>query len=109
MPITPMQSKFTGKFDHSNRNWHPNGTYNRTFLQCQQAYANDILQARGHLFLNEVHDMLGLPRTSDGQLVGWVKNALDYYVDFGLFEQFGTDATEFDLTFNVDGVIYDKI
>lgn len=92
-----------GETDHS---------LNIMFLQCQQNALNDILQSRGHVTLNDVHDHLGLDRTRAGLLVGWVKDQGDNCIDFGIdyAEQFmkqGTD--EFILDFNVDGPIYDKI
>lgn len=92
--------------------------YNPIFLRTQQAYANDLLRARGHLFLNDVYDMLGMPRSREGAIVGWVLNAGgDDYVDFGVFEGDQFTAMQFVngkapgiwLTFNVDGVVYDKI
>ena len=33
------------------------------YLKARQAQATDMLKARGHLFLNEVYDMLSFPRT----------------------------------------------
>ena len=86
MSTIPKQSAFAQVFDETNVNWHQNATYNRTFLQCQQAYANDKLQARGHVFLNEVYDMLGMKRTTEGQLVGWTKDGAhgDHYIDFSI-------------------------
>lgn len=42
------------------------------FLRRQQDYANEMLKARGHLFLNEVYDLLDIPRSKAGQVVGWV-------------------------------------
>ena len=59
--------------------------------------------------------MLGLERSSAGQVVGWVmNNDGDNYIDFGMFEASssrfvnGTERSVL-LDFNVDGVIYDKI
>lgn len=92
------------------------------FLKCQQQYANEKLKAQGHLFLNEVYDMLGIPRSKAGAVVGWIydrnnpEKYSDGYVDFGLYS--GTESNrrfvngqEYNilLDFNVDGVIYDKI
>ena len=92
--------------------------YNHIFLKCQQDYANDLLRARGHIFLNEVYDMIGIPRSKEGSVVGWVLgNAGDNYVDFGIYDSVNQKAIDFVngregailLDFNVDGLIYDKI
>lgn len=60
--------------------------YNWLFLRTQQNWANDMLRARGHLFLNDVHDVLGMSRTALGAIVGWVYTE-DSVVDFGCWEQ----------------------
>lgn len=110
-------SQYARFFDPTCINWAKEPEYNRLFLKCQQNYANDLLHARGHVFLNEVYDMLGLERSKAGSVVGWFLNADgDNFVDFGVFT--GTDAVRdfvngkeasILLDFNVDGLIYDKI
>lgn len=123
-------SVYARYFDESCVHWEKVPEYNFTFLKCQQNYANDLLHSRGHIFLNEVYDMLGFPRTQAGAVVGWVrkkpyqmKNANDEYsegdgfVDFGIFDTTRTAARDFVngyervvlLDFNVDGIIYDLI
>lgn len=106
-------------FDSYSPSWSKEPEYNLIFLKCQQNYANDMLRARGHVFLNEVYDMLGIPRSKAGSVVGWVlsKNGeTDNFINFGVFD--GSDkARDFVnglegailLDFNVDGVIYDRI
>jgi hypothetical protein len=107
-------------FDPVSTSWSKNPEYNLIFLKCQQNYANDLLKARGHVFLNEVYDMLGLPRSQAGAVVGWIlsKNGeTDNFVNFGVFDGKEQVARDFVngregailLDFNVDGVIYDKI
>lgn len=108
-------------FDEHSTSWQKTPSYNQMFLRSQQNYANDLLKARGHVFLNEVYDMLGLSRSKEGAIVGWVINddGGDNYIDFGVFKGNGSDyeAIRFIngdersilLDFNVDGVIYDKI
>lgn len=105
-------------FDEYNRNWNRNPEYNMAFLKAQQNYANDMLLARGHVFLNEVYDSLGMERTTAGAVVGWVVSKDgDNYIDFGIFNGKNERARVFVnggepsilLDFNVDGVIYDKI
>lgn len=49
-------------FDETNNNWSADEDLSMLHLKCQQQYANDILQTRGHIFLNEVYKMLGFPR-----------------------------------------------
>lgn len=99
-----------------NKNYTGNVDYDRMFLQSQQNYANDLLHSRGHIFLNEVYDMLGLDRSKEGSVVGWVEGNGDDVVDFmGLgdrsfdFNRAFENDEDIILDFNVDGVIFDKI
>jgi hypothetical protein len=98
-----------------NPNWQKNSEHNKLFLKCQQSYANDMLQARGHVFLNEVYSWLGLEHSKAGAVVGWVINSDgDNFVDFGIFDPGNSrfvngQERSILLDFNVDGVIYDKI
>lgn len=108
-------SPYARFFDEGSPNWNQDSEYNRIFIQCQQNYANNLLIARGHLFLNEVYDMLGINRSSAGQVVGWVINSDgDNYVDFNMFQAHQSGFVNGHepsilLDFNVDGVVYDKI
>lgn len=91
------------------------------FLKRQQAHATDRLQDKGHLFLNEVYDMLGMQRTKSGQVVGWIydkKHPIgDNFVDFGIYDLYKEKNREFVngyepsilLDFNVDGNILEMI
>lgn len=93
---------------------HPE--YNLTFLRARQRYADNLLKSRGHLFLNEVYDMLGIERTRAGQIVGWVYNPenpdTDSFVDFGIYTDTnfrfvnGVENVAL-LDFNVDGNVLD--
>lgn len=108
-------SPYARFFDECSPNWQKNAETNRIFLQAQQNYANHLLRARGHVFLNEVYDMLGLERIQAGQVVGWVLDENgDNFIDFGMFEAHNSRflngwERSIILDFNVDGVIYDKI
>lgn len=108
-------SQYAKFFDDDNVNWQKHPEYNRLWLQVNQTYFNELLRARGHVFLNEVYDKLGFEHSKAGAVVGWVLNEKgDNYVDFGLFSDVnarfvnGMERTAL-LDFNVDGVIYDKI
>ena len=114
-------------FDEANSNWSRNPGSNLTFLRAQQQFANDKLRAEGYLFLNDVYQMLGFPRTTEGQIVGWIfdpRNEVDgenrdNYVDFGIYDALYKDQAKRDfinaaepciwLDFNVDGVMYNLI
>ena len=119
--VNPLEqySPYARFFDNGNPGWEKNAEYNLMYLRKQQQYANDILRTRGHLFLNEVYDMLGIPRCEAGQSVGWwydesrPKEEGDNYVDFGIYNinieanrDFvnGYEPTIL-LDFNVDGPI----
>lgn len=112
-------SQYAMLFDENNKNWSPERMQNSYFIQCMQEWANHQLRARGHMFLNEVYDLLGLPRTRAGCIVGWLYGSGhgDGYIDFGVFS--GEELTAFDfvtgekqaiwLDFNVDGPVWDQI
>ena len=112
-------SDYARFFDDGCTGWEKDSEYNLMFLRAQQQFANDKLRANGHLFLNEVYDMLGIPRTKAGQVVGWVYNTEnpvgDNYVDFGMYDVHREKVRDFVngyektiiLDFNVDGNIWD--
>lgn len=114
-------SPYAVVFCEGSLGWEKNAETNKFYLLQQQRYANDKLVAQGHLFLNEVYDMLGYPRTTAGAQVGWVYDPEtpngDNYVDFGIFDIYSEKACDFVngyersvvLDFNVDGVILDMI
>ncbi len=107
-------------FDELSCHWERDSEYNLMFLRAQQNYANDKLRAQGYLFLNDVYQMLDIPTTKAGQVVGWLYDPDDpnkeNYVDFGIYETNREKAREFVngyeysilLNFNVDGYILDK-
>lgn len=113
-------SDYARMFDDGCIGWTKDPEYNLMFLKQQQRYANDLLKSKGYLFLNEVYDMLGIPRTKAGQVVGWIydeKNPIgDNFVDFGIYNEDIAKARDFVngyertiiLDFNVDGNIFDK-
>jgi hypothetical protein len=127
-------SEYARFFDESCDGWNKDGEYNLMFLKQQQQYANDRLQAQGYLFLNDVYDMLGIPRSKAGQIVGWTYNEEnptgDNYVDFGIHntmvqgyvDDYHCDTISEErrdfvnglipsilLDFNVDGNIWEKM
>lgn len=105
--------------EESSTCWDPNEDYTSQNLAAVQLWANRRLERKGHLFLNEVFDQLGLSRTREGAVVGWLKNGDgDNYVSFGDFDASiyrvpSDDYTRVDsnfiVDFNVDGVIWDRI
>jgi len=114
-------SDYARWFDSSNPNWEETPDYNLMFLKAQQKYANDKLVAEGRLFLNDVYDALGIPRTKAGQIVGWVYDPsnpdIDSLVDFGIFDCYKENARNFVngvepailLDFNCDGNVWDSM
>lgn len=105
--------------EESSTCWDPNEDYTSQNLAAVQLWANRRLERKGHLFLNEVFDQLGLSRTREGAVVGWLKNGEgDNYVSFGDFDasiyrvpsdNYTRVDSNFIVDFNVDGVIWDRI
>ena len=111
-PVETSPYKF--RFDKYSINWEKDKFQNQCTLISEENWANDVLSLQGYLFLNDVLDRLGIPRTKAGQIVGWVKNGEgDGYVSFGTFdcskyEDIRYDENAFDLEFNCDGDILCK-
>jgi hypothetical protein len=118
-------SSYAKFFDETSTYWSKDAEYNLMFLLQVQQHANNVLRSRysenkvGWLFLNEVYEMLGLPKTKAGQIVGWIYKENntdgDNYVDFGIFnsDKNAKFVNGFEksiiLDFNVDGPIIDKM
>lgn len=104
-------------FDDGCKGWEKDSEMNLFFLKQTQNWANERLKSKGHLFLNDVYEMLGIPKTSAGQIVGWIydeKHPIgDNFVDFGIYDLYNERKRAFVngyertilLDFNVDGDI----
>lgn len=110
-------SMYARFFDEYSRAWSKDPEINLAFLRAQQQWLNNLLQARGHVFLNEAYDELGMDRTQAGQVVGWILSEDgDNFIDLGIngntpaLRDFinGREGSIL-LDFNVDGIIFDKL
>lgn len=122
MPVPVSQpevqrSPYARLFNPDNPNYEMDSAYNVLFLKGQERYFNNLLRTRGHVFLNEVYDALGIDRSSAGQVVGWLHNpddadsTGDNEICFGVIydARLFTPGDPIALDFNVDGVMYEKI
>lgn len=116
-----IYSDYARFFDEGCAGWTKDPEYNLMFLKNQQRYANDKLKAQGYLFLNDVYEQLGIPKTKAGQVVGWIYDEKqpigDNFIDFGIYDSYieanrnfvnGYERTIL-LDFNVDGNILDMM
>lgn len=121
---TVDRSGLSRYFDEFSIYWDKyNPDQNIAHIRSVLHQANDQLYANGHLFLNDVYQMLGIPDTKEGAILGWIvdEDHQNPYVDFGVYGVNSDDPWDFNnkepwdgkmgilLTFNVDGIIYDKI
>lgn len=110
-------SQYARFFDDGCLGWVKNAEMNLyTVLQVQN-WANEKLQTDKYLFLNDVYDAFGIPKTQAGQEVGWIYDEEhpigDNYVDFGVYDPKNPEKRAFVngkerviiLDFNVDGPI----
>ena len=113
-----LASPYAIIFDDGCKGWTKDPELNKFTLLQVQNWANEKLQEKGYLFLNDVYEMLGIPKTKAGHHVGWVYDTKhpngDNYVDFGLFDIYSERKAAFVnghernviVDFNVDGDIY---
>lgn len=130
-PVTVEETGVTHQFAGPSTRWFTEETTenyrdshfeNKRFLEDVQIAMNERLQQKGHLFLNDVYEALGMDETPLGCQLGWIHrrgNDRTSYVDFGL--GMNTDAEVVErahgavsshallLDFNVDGVIWNLI
>ena len=123
-PVTSYQKEsatavFDKYSDHWRSYWTPDQVWD--YLKLVENQMNDILNIRKHVFVNDVLDRLGLPRTKEGQVLGWIKTRTNNKrISFGLDEMPEEIVRDFlaigynddiwiRLHFNVDGMILNMI
>lgn len=114
-------------FDETSKLWDKNPDIVLQTLKLKLDYVNRILKRDGHIFLNDVLDILDLPKCKAGQYLGWIydKN-IENKISFGQYMYVPADMYEYAfsdtiqeigyvytgtntiiLDFNVDGNILD--
>lgn len=98
--------------------WESAKGMNYIRLNAVQNILNDRLKMSGSVFLNEVFDELGLPRTPEGAIMGWSRKVNENsFIDFGfgntdipaVMDFVNGDEPSVWLQFNVDGLIWDRL
>lgn len=118
--VIPEYSPYARIVDETSSVWDPSDDITEMNIHAQLHYMNDLLRTRGYVFLSDVYDALGIPRTPASQVVGWLwkKGDGDHYISFGGIEghriQFWDDSrrrtvANYLLDFNVDGEIVNEI
>ena len=101
-------------FDESSVYWVKDADQNLMFLNQREQYANDLLCSRGFLVLNDIYDMLGIPKTKRGMTIGWVYDKeVTHKISFGVYNCHRKNREFVNgyervilLDFNPDGDIY---
>lgn len=111
---TRTPGAYSRMFDCSCKGWERNAHLNWFTLRNIQSVCNRKLQLNGHLYLNDVYEMLDMPFSEAGQVVGWIAeptdSAWENFVDFGLGDEPEEDADpDMWITPNVQGVIVNKL
>lgn len=106
-------------YDETNVNWTRDPVANYLFLKGVQQHLNNVLRVKGHVFLNDAFDALGMNRCPEGAVAGWLRDndEGDSYIDFGFLASKDPHTIAFNngvektvrLNFNIDGVIWDRI
>lgn len=109
---SPVGSIYKFRFDSETADaWEKDPYMNICTLNAEQQWANNKLQLEGFVFLNDVLDRLGIPRTREGQVVGWrLDGDGDGFVEFGIVDCSSLEGptwndNAYDLNFNCDGDI----
>lgn len=103
------EDAYTRFFDESSRVWTGVNEMDMLILNHRRKYMYDLLVTRGHLFLNEVLDTLGLPRTKNGQLFGWTYKEGITVDDIYIIYRQDANSSLYLLKFKPQGIIVDEI
>lgn len=103
-------------FDSENPNNNSDPEITKMWLTGVQEHMNQLLRLNGHVMLNDVRRELCLPKTAQGQLLGWVDGNPDGdgFIDFGFMTDDHPSTVAFRngesrdvrLNFNVDGEVF---
>ena len=116
-------SSYARFFDEKCSQWYGDRDYAEMYVRGQESYFNNLLKLDGFVFLNDVYDMFGIPRSKEGQVVGWrydpeANDSGDNRIvlDTNWVKRIKSDKNGTNLyeeamliDFNVDGYIWDKI
>ena len=110
---------YTRLITRSNACWDESVDYMVNLFNAQQKYANDVLQARGFLTLNEAYKLFCLEENAAGMVVGWIysddneegDNKVEFNVKrVNILDRDGvTVIPAYSISFNVDGNIYKRL
>lgn len=98
-------SQYARIFKDGNIYWRSDQEANLMFIKCQEQYLNDLLVRKKVIFLNEVYEMFGFPRTIIGQVVGWYYNDKNPIGDNRIIIDTAVCEGPILLDFNVDGEV----
>lgn len=98
-------SQYARIFHDGNIYWRSDQEANLMFIKCQEQYLNDLVVRKKVVFLNEVYEMLGFPRTIIGQIVGWYYNDKNPIGDNRIIIDMAVFEDHILLDFNVDGEV----
>lgn len=98
--ISSGRTFYNVEFDQNNDFWEDKPEYNLLFIKGALNHLNEMLTARGYLFLNEVYEKLGLPKTREGQIVGWTDGPVPW--------DHKENGATIHISFHTDGCIIDK-
>lgn len=64
-------SEYGRIFDCTNAHWTANQNRNLVYCKHMLDFCDQVVKARGYLFLNDVYELLGIQRIREGQTMGW--------------------------------------
>lgn len=111
----PSANPYTRLFDMTCKGWERNAHMNWFTLRNVQSILNRKLQLCGHLYLNDVYDILDMTKSEAGQSVGWMAEPpadsdWENFVDLGLGDEPDENADpDMWITPNVQGIIVNKL
>ena len=98
-------SQYARTFKDGNIYWRSDQEANLMFIKYQEQYLNELLVRKKVVFLNEVYEMFGFPRTIIGQIVGWYYNDKNPIGDNRIIIDAAVCEGPILLDFNVDGEV----